>query len=89
MVYRADSRTDATFGSLGAPRVSCFTEMWLAVPFLTCAPWRCRKPIDYSDREMQSALEVNIPNYASAIVTADEIVVPISTLAGIEVTARP
>jgi nicotinamidase-related amidase len=29
---------------------------------------------DYSDREMQAALEVNIPNYASAIVTAEEIV---------------
>jgi ureidoacrylate peracid hydrolase len=28
----------------------------------------------YSDREMQAALEVNIPNYASAIVTADEVV---------------
>jgi ureidoacrylate peracid hydrolase len=28
----------------------------------------------YSDREMHAALEVNIPNYASAIVTADEIV---------------
>jgi len=29
---------------------------------------------DYSDREMQAALEINIPNYASAVVTADEIV---------------
>ena len=28
----------------------------------------------YSDREMHAALEVNIPNYASAIVTADEVV---------------
>jgi len=28
----------------------------------------------YSDKEMQAALEVNLPNYASAIVTADEIV---------------
>jgi nicotinamidase-related amidase len=28
---------------------------------------------DYSDKEMQAALEVNIPNYASAIVTTDEI----------------
>src|SRR5262249_25414267 len=27
----------------------------------------------YSDREMTSALEVNMPNYAVAIVTADEI----------------
>jgi ureidoacrylate peracid hydrolase len=28
----------------------------------------------YSDKEMHAALEVNIPNYASAIVTADEVV---------------
>ncbi len=28
----------------------------------------------YSDREMHAALEVNIPNYASAILTADEVV---------------
>jgi ureidoacrylate peracid hydrolase len=36
---------------------------------------------DYSDREMRTALEVNIPNYASAIVSADEVVAAISTLA--------
>ena len=29
---------------------------------------------DYSDKEMHAALDVNIPNYASAVVTADEIV---------------
>ena len=29
---------------------------------------------DYSDREMHAALEVNIPNYASAIATANEVV---------------
>jgi nicotinamidase-related amidase len=29
---------------------------------------------DYSDEEMRAALDVNIPNYASAIVTANEIV---------------
>ena len=29
---------------------------------------------DYSDKEMQAALDINIPNYASAIVTTDEIV---------------
>jgi nicotinamidase-related amidase len=29
---------------------------------------------DYSAREMHAALEVNIPNYASAIVSADVIV---------------
>lgn len=37
---------------------------------------------DYSDREMQAALEVNIPNYASAIVTAEEIVTAISARVG-------
>ncbi len=29
---------------------------------------------DYSDKEMQAALDINLPNYASAIVTTDEIV---------------
>jgi nicotinamidase-related amidase len=29
---------------------------------------------DYSEREMRAALEVNIPNYATAVVTANEIV---------------
>jgi ureidoacrylate peracid hydrolase len=42
----------------------------------------------YSDDRMHAALEVNIPNYASAIVTADEIVVAISSLAGIEIATR-
>jgi len=32
----------------------------------------------YSDKEMHAALEVNIPNYASAIVTTDEVVGAIS-----------
>jgi len=35
---------------------------------------------DYSDKEMQAALEINIPNYASAIVTTNEIVGTISSL---------
>jgi ureidoacrylate peracid hydrolase len=35
---------------------------------------------DYSDAEMHAALEVNIPNYATAIVTADEVVAAISGL---------
>jgi ureidoacrylate peracid hydrolase len=35
---------------------------------------------DYSDEEMHAALDVNIPNYASAIVTADEIVDSIASL---------
>ncbi len=43
---------------------------------------------DYSDREMQAALEINIPNYATAIVTADEIVVAISSLVSTEVAGR-
>ena len=34
----------------------------------------------YSDQEMHSALVVNIPNYASAIVTTDEIVEALSAL---------
>ena len=34
----------------------------------------------YSDKEMRAALEVNIPNYATAIVTTDEIVDAISSL---------
>src|SRR5215813_14547550 len=42
---------------------------------------------DYSDREMEAALEVNIPNYASAIVTTDEIVDAISALSTIGVGA--
>ena len=35
---------------------------------------------DYSDKEMQAALDVNLPNYANAIVTTDEIVQSISSL---------
>jgi hypothetical protein len=35
---------------------------------------------DYSDKEMHAALDINIPNYASAIVTAQEIVDSISSL---------
>ena len=35
---------------------------------------------DYSDREMQAALEVNLPNYASAILGTAEIVSAISSL---------
>ena len=34
---------------------------------------------DYSDEEMHAALDVNIPNYASAVVTADEVVHAISS----------
>ena len=35
---------------------------------------------DYSDDEMHAALDVNIPNYASAMVTTPEIVESISSL---------
>ena len=35
---------------------------------------------DYSDKEMHAALEVNIPNYASAIVTTNEIVDTLASL---------
>jgi nicotinamidase-related amidase len=41
----------------------------------------------YSDEHMHAALEVNIPNYASAIVTTNEIVAAIASPAGVEVTA--
>ena len=34
----------------------------------------------YSDDEMHAALDVSIPNYASAIVTTDEVVDSISSL---------
>jgi nicotinamidase-related amidase len=35
---------------------------------------------DYSDEEMHAALDINIPNYARAIVTTAEIVDSISSL---------
>ena len=41
----------------------------------------------YSDEHMHASLEVNLPNYASAIVTTDEIVAAIASPAGVEVTA--
>jgi len=37
---------------------------------------------DYGDEEMHAALDVNIPNYASAVVTTDEIVDSIFPLSG-------
>src|SRR5262245_46870949 len=36
---------------------------------------------DYSDEEMHAALDINMPNYASAIVSTEEIVAAISALA--------
>jgi ureidoacrylate peracid hydrolase len=35
---------------------------------------------DYSDEEMHAALDINIPNYASAIVTTNDIVDLISSV---------
>ena len=35
---------------------------------------------DYSDEAMHAALDVNIPNYASAVVTTSEVVESISSL---------
>ena len=37
---------------------------------------------DYGDEEMHAALEVNIPNYASAVVTTDEIVALLASIDG-------
>jgi nicotinamidase-related amidase len=42
----------------------------------------------YSDEQMHASLEVNLPNYAGAIVTTDEIVAAIASPAGVEVTAE-
>ena len=35
---------------------------------------------DYSDEMMHAALDINIPNYANAVVTSDEVVKAISFL---------
>ena len=35
---------------------------------------------DYSDEEMHAALDINIPNYAIAVVSANEIVDSIASL---------
>ena len=43
---------------------------------------------DYSDKEMHAALDINIPNYASAIVTTDEIVDLISSAKTLEINAQ-
>jgi len=41
----------------------------------------------YSDEHMRAALEVNLPNYASAIVTTNEILGSLASPAGVEVAA--
>ncbi len=43
---------------------------------------------DYSDEEMHAALDVNLPNYASAIVTTNEIVDSVSSLEPSGISAR-
>jgi isochorismate hydrolase len=41
---------------------------------------------DYSDEEMHAALDTNIPNYASAVVTTAEVVDSISSLETVAAT---
>ena len=43
---------------------------------------------DYSDEEMHAALDVNLPNYASAIVTTNEVVDSISSLETLGIIER-
>jgi len=43
---------------------------------------------DYSDDATHAALDVNIPNYASAIVTTEEIVASFSSLRSIGIGAQ-
>jgi nicotinamidase-related amidase len=43
---------------------------------------------DYSDEEMHAALDVNIPNYASAVAPANEVIDALVALAPIETRAR-
>ena len=43
---------------------------------------------DYSDKEMNAALDINLPSYANVIVTTHEIVQSISSLTLVEIGAR-
>jgi ureidoacrylate peracid hydrolase len=43
---------------------------------------------DYGDEFMQAALVTNLPNYASAIVSTDEVINSISSLKSLEITAQ-
>ena len=43
---------------------------------------------DYSDVEMHAALDVNIPNYANAVVTTDEVVDSIASLKALGMSAQ-
>ena len=40
----------------------------------------CDATADYSDKEMHAAIDINIPNYANAIVSTEQIVASISSL---------
>ena len=42
----------------------------------------------FSDDEMHATLDINIPNYANAIMTTGEVVTSISSLYIIEISAR-
>src|ERR1051325_4444452 len=54
------------------------TPVWRrrsAMPLSLATRWMVKDATaDYSDEEMHAALDVNIPNYASAIVKTDEVV---------------
>ena len=56
---------------------------------LTFNGFTYRATADYLDEEMHAALDVNIPNYASAIVTTAEIVGSISSLGYMEDVLKP
>ena len=45
------------------------------------------RPGDYSDEERHAALDVNIPNYASAVVTTNEIVDSLSSVQTLGISA--
>ena len=44
------------------------------------AAFRPNATASYSDEEMRAALDINIPNYANAIVTTEEAVASIASL---------
>ena len=43
---------------------------------------------DYSNEEMHAALDINLPNYASAIVTTNEVIDSISSLETLGIKAQ-
>jgi len=50
---------------------------------------RRRAAADYSDEMMRAALDINLPNYASAIVTTKEVVDSISSSQILGMSAQP